>query len=249
MLLQARNLHKSYGDLQVLTGVNVNIAAGEFVAIIGESGSGKTTLLHALSGLTRVDDGSIRIGDEWISGGPSLAARPDSSAARKRLAKLRRDNIGFIFQDLNLVGALNVADNLRLPAKLAGRRVSTAQINDALAYVGLSDKSGAYPDQLSGGQRQRVAIARALVRAPRLLFADEPTGSLDVQTSAQVMELLRRTVTPESALVMVTHSLDIAATADRVIVLANGKNHAELLRPTPEELFHRLHDGTTSLPR
>ena len=244
MLLQAHNLHKSYGDLQVLAGVNVNIAAGEFVAIIGESGSGKTTLLHALSGLTRVDDGSIRIGDEWVSGGP--LARSDSSAARKHLAKLRRDNIGFIFQDLNLIDALNVADNLRLPAKLAGRRVSAAQINDALAYVGLSEKSRAYPDQLSGGQRQRVAIARALVRAPRLLFADEPTGSLDVQTSAQVMELLRRTVTPESALVMVTHSLDIAATADRVIVLADGKNHAELLRPTPEELFHRLHDGTAA---
>lgn len=132
-------------------------------------------------------------------------------------------------------------DNLRLPAKLARVFVPDQEINDALDYVGLTGKAHAYPDQLSGGQRQRVAIARALVRKPQLLFADEPTGSLDVHTSAQVMDLLRATVTPHTALVMVTHSLDIAATADRVIILADGVNHAELRTPSVEELFHVMH--------
>ena len=162
-------------------------------------------------------------------------------AQRVAIAKLRRDHIGFIFQDLNLIESLNVEDNLRLPAKLARVSVPDQEINDALDYVGLTGKAHAYPDQLSGGQRQRVAIARALVRKPQLLFADEPTGSLDVHTSSQVMDLLRATVTPRTALVMVTHSLDIAATADRVIILADGVNHAELHTPSVEELFHVMH--------
>ena len=228
MLLQALNLHKQYDDLPVLRGVNVDIHEGEFVAIIGQSGSGKTTLLHSLSGLTPIDRGDIFIGEYRITSKDAFSRRKRRRDARRvAIAKLRRDHIGFIFQDLNLIESLNVEDNLRLPAKLARVSVPDQEINDALDYVGLTGKAHAYPDQLSGGQRQRVAIARALVRKPQLLFADEPTGSLDVHTSAQVMDLLRATVTPRTALVMVTHSLDIAATADRVIILADGVNHTQ----------------------
>ena len=242
MLLQALNLHKQYDDLPVLRGVNVDIHEGEFVAIIGQSGSGKTTLLHSLSGLIPIDRGDIFIGEHRITSKDTFSRRKRRrDAQRVAIAKLRRDHIGFIFQDLNLIESLNVEDNLRLPAKLAGVSVPDQEINDALDYVGLTGKAHAYPDQFSGGQRQRVAIARALVRKPQLLFADEPTGSLDVHTSAQVMDLLRATVTPHTALVMVTHSLDIAATADRVIILADGVNHAELRTPSVEELFHVMH--------
>ena len=232
MLLQALNLHKQYDDLPVLRGVNVDIHEGEFVAIIGQSGSGKTTLLHSLSGLTPIDRGDIFIGEHRITSKDAFSRRKRRrDAQRAAIAKLRRD----------LIESLNVEDNLRLPAKLARVSVPDQEINDALDYVGLTGKAHAYPDQLSGGQRQRVAIARALVRKPQLLFADEPTGSLDVHTSAQVMDLLRATVTPHTALVMVTHSLDIAATADRVIILADGVNHAELRTPSVEELFHVMH--------
>ena len=242
MLLQALNLHKQYDDLPVLRGVNVDIHEGEFVAIIGQSGSGKTTLLHSLSGLTPIDRGDIFIGEHRITSKDAFSRRKRRrDAPRAAIAKLRRDHIGFIFQDLYLIESLYVEDNLRLPAKLARVSVPDQEINDALDYVGLTGKAHAYPDQLSGGQRQRVAIARALVRKPQLLFADEPTGSLDVHTSAQVMDLLRATVTPHTALVMVTHSLDIAATADRVIILADGVNHAELRTPSVEELFHVMH--------
>jgi len=224
MLLQALNLHKQYDDLPVLRGVNVDIHEGEFVAIIGQSGSGKTTLLHSLSGLTPIDRGDIFIGEHRITSKDAFSRRKRRrDAQRVAIAKLRRDHVGFIFQDLNLIESLNVEDNLRLPAKLAGVSVPDQEINEALDYVGLTGKAHAYPDQLSGGQRQRVAIARALVRKPQLLFADEPTGALDTTTAESVMQLLRRRVDDGAACVLVTHEPRFAAWADRVVYLRDGK--------------------------
>ena len=152
MLLQALNLHKQYDDLPVLRGVNVDIHEGEFVAIIGQSGSGKTTLLHSLSGLTPIDRGDIFIGEHRITSKDAFSRRKRRRDARRAaIAKLRRDHIGFIFQDLNLIESLNVEDTLRLPANLARVSVPDQEINDALDYVGLTGKAHAYPDQLSGG--------------------------------------------------------------------------------------------------
>ena len=146
MLLQALNLHKQYDDLPVLRGVNVDIHEGEFVAIIGQSGSGKTTLLHSLSGLTPIDRGDIFIGEHRITSKDAFSRRKRRRDARRvAIAKLRRDHIGFIFQDLNLIESLNVEDNLRLPAKLARVSVPDQEINDALDYVGLTGKAHAYP--------------------------------------------------------------------------------------------------------
>lgn len=142
-----------------------------------------------------------------------------------------------MFQDLNLVSALNVADNVLLPAKMAGIHASRKQVYALLKQVGLDGMGHERTENLSGGQRQRVAIARALLRHPDILFADEPTGSLDPSTAQSVMQLLRHTVTPGSALVMVTHDLDIAATADRVVVLSNGICDDVLTHPTVEQLF------------
>lgn len=233
-LISAIDVQKSFGKgsqkVDVLKGVDLEIAAGEFVAIVGKSGSGKSTLLYTLCGLLAADNGSI-----------TLAGNNITKAGGNELAKIRRDHVSFIFQDLNLISSLNVADNVRLPARLAGMKPRRSDVNNALDVVGLRGIGHKYPNQLSGGQQQRVAIARSLVRAPRVLFADEPTGSLDVTTSATVLELLQKTVTDENSLVMVTHDLDIAATADRVIVLAGGRNHLTLTRPTSAEIFDALH--------
>ncbi|MGK2310317.1 ABC transporter ATP-binding protein [Cutibacterium sp. V947] len=233
-LISARDVHKGFGRgsqrVDVLKGVDFDAHPGEFVAIVGSSGAGKSTLLYCLCGLVAADSGQI-----------SLAGNDLGSAGRSRLARIRRDHVGFIFQDLNLISSLNVRDNVALPARLTGMKPRRRDIMDALETVGLTSCAGKYPNQLSGGQRQRVAIARSLVRKPQVLFADEPTGSLDVTVRDTVLELLQHTVTPSTSLVMVTHDLDIAATADRVIVLAHGRHDQELTHPSSAEIFAALH--------
>lgn len=237
-VVTARGVEKSFplpqrgkGRLSILRGVDLDISAGEFVAIVGRSGSGKSTLLHCLSGILPIDNGSIE-----ISG---IRMNPASKAQR---ARLRRDRVGFVFQDLNLLGSLTVRDNVLLPARLAGMRINKRVVEAALTQVGLADKARSYPDQLSGGQRQRVAIARVVVREPDVIFADEPTGSLDVETSGEVMALLRECTGRATALVTVTHDLEVAATADRVVVLDGGQCRAVLQRPTPEQVFDALRE-------
>ena len=229
-LLAASGIRKAYQTrrdrVEVLRGIDLSVDPGEFVAIVGRSGSGKSTLLYCLCGLLKPDAGSISICGQHVTG-----------QSHAQLARLRRDHVGFVFQDLNLVSALNVADNVLLPAKMAGIHASHKQVNTLLHQVGLDGMGHERTDNLSGGQRQRVAIARALLRSPDILFADEPTGSLDPSTAQSVMHLLRQTVTPRSALVMVTHDLDIAATADRVVVLSNGICDDVLTHPTVEQLF------------
>lgn len=229
-LLAASEIRKAYHTrrdrVEVLRGIDLSVHPGEFVAIVGRSGSGKSTLLYCLCGLLKPDSGSI-----------SLCGQDVTGQSNAQLSRLRRDHVGFVFQDLNLVSALNVADNVLLPAKMAGIHASHKQVNALLHQVGLDGMGHERTDNLSGGQRQRVAIARALLRSPDILFADEPTGSLDPSTAQSVMHLLRQTVTPRSSLIMVTHDLEIAATADRVVVLSNGICDDVLTHPTVEQLF------------
>ncbi|AEP70703.1 ABC transporter ATP-binding protein [Corynebacterium pseudotuberculosis] len=234
MLITATGVKKTFGKgeqkVDVLKGIDLEVSSGEFVAIVGKSGSGKSTLLYCLSGLLSPDSGSVHLAGQCIT-----------SASPRKVAAIRRESASFIFQDLNLISSLTVADNIRLPAKLSGHNPNRRAIKEVLHDVGLTGCENKYPNQLSGGQQQRVAIARSLVRAPQILFADEPTGALDVDTSSTVLKLLHKTITQETSLVMVTHDLDIAATADRVVVLQEGLTGKILHRPTAAEVFEALH--------
>ena len=210
----------------VLRGVSLAVARGEFVAIVGPSGSGKSTLLYALSGLLPFDSGSV-----------VLAGRELRGLRSPEVARLRRDAVGFVFQSYNLIPALTARENVALPARLARRRLDPGAVDAALAAVGLADRGGHRPRALSGGQQQRVAIARVLAAKPEVVFADEPTGALDSVAGGAVLALLRGVAAEGRSVVMVTHDLEAAATADRVLVLRDGGVHRELVRPTPAEVL------------
>jgi putative ABC transport system ATP-binding protein len=209
--------------------VDLSLAAGVFAAIMGPSGSGKSTLLHCAAGLDVPDGGAVLLGDLEVS--------RLGEAAR---ARLRRDRVGFVFQAFNLVPALNAGQNVGLPLRLAGRRPRPRQIRDALAAVGLADRSRRRPDQLSGGQQQRVAIARALVHRPSVLFADEPTGALDSATARQVLDLLAGLADQGTTVVMVTHDPAAAARASQVLFLSDGRLVGRLDAPTVEAVALQL---------
>jgi putative ABC transport system ATP-binding protein len=228
------DVHKSYrtgaGTVAALAGVSVVFATGTFTAVMGPSGSGKSTFLQCAAGLEDVTSGEARIG------GVRLGGLSDTE-----LAVLRRDRIGFIFQAFNLIPSLTARQNVELPRRLAGARPRAEEVDAVLAAVGLAERAGHRPSELSGGQQQRVAIARALVTAPRVVFADEPTGALDVTTSREVLALLRGMVDGNGqTVVMVTHDPRAAGYADRVLFLADGRILGELERPTPEAVAARL---------
>lgn len=239
MVIQAHALTKSFPDhqgaeIEIIHGIDLSISEGEMVAIVGPSGSGKSTLLNCLSGLERPTTGSAFIADTDIG-----SARP------KDLAILRRATIGFIFQQYNLLDSLTAYDNVALQVRLA--RVPISRAKKALGEVGLSDKLNQMPVTLSGGEQQRVAIARALAVTPRVLFADEPTGALDSASGARVLDLLRTQVTRQgSTVVMVTHDLEAAATADRVLIIKDGILHSEVIDASPESLLSTLSAITVS---
>jgi putative ABC transport system ATP-binding protein len=213
-----------------LDALSLTFARGTFTAIMGPSGSGKTTLLQSASGLVRPTKGSVRIG------GLSLGDMNE-----RELAILRRRRVGFVFQDFSLLPALTAEQNVALPLRLDGRRVKRDVVRDALDRVGLGDRLRHRPAQLSGGQQQRVAIARALVSQPEVLFADEPTGALDLRSRGEVLELLRLSVDRWSqTLVMVTHDPTAAAWADRVVFLADGRLAGELQSPTADTVALRM---------
>jgi putative ABC transport system ATP-binding protein len=214
-VLRVRNLTKTYRTasetVAVLRGVNLDVASGERVALTGESGSGKSTLLHLIAGLDSADSGEITLQDSCVT---AL-----NDAAR---AMLRRDQLGLVFQQFNLIPSLNVADNLAFQARIAGR-FDAAWQNELVERLGLSDLLKRYPEQLSGGQQQRVAIGRALAPKPLLLLADEPTGNLDEDTADDVLGLARDLVARSGCgFLMVTHSLRLAATLDRQVTLHAG---------------------------
>jgi putative ABC transport system ATP-binding protein len=221
----AQNLVKRYGSGQAavtaVDGVSIQIAAGSFTAIMGPSGSGKSTLLHCMAGLDRADSGQV-----WI-GGEEITSMPD-----RQLTRLRRDRIGFVFQAFNLLPVLSAAANITLPLKIAGRHPDTEWMTTVVDAVGLSGRLRHRPSELSGGQQQRVAIARALVSRPAVVFADEPTGNLDSRAGAEVLELLRRSVSEfGQTVVMVTHDPVAASYADSVVFLADGHVAAGLHQP------------------
>lgn len=217
--LRLENLSKSFqeGNLTriVLKGACAAFQPGEFVAIVGKSGSGKSTLLNLISGIDRVDEGSIYFGDLNLN-----------SMDDQQRTIFRRRNIGFVFQFFNLIPTLTVLENVTLPLELNGDPVRSARrrAERLLEAVGLQDRGNTFPDRLSGGEQQRVAIARALVHDPLLVLADEPTGNLDEETGKQVLGLLDQ-LTRQSGknLVMVTHSHDAATIADSVLCLREGK--------------------------
>jgi putative ABC transport system ATP-binding protein len=212
------------GDSQVpaLRGVHCGFARGSFTAVMGPSGSGKSTLLQCAAGLDRPTSGRVFIGDTDIS-----------ALSETELTKLRRERIGFVFQSFNLMPSLNARKNVALPMRLAGRNPGRAQVDAALQQVGLGDRGGHRPSEMSGGQQQRVAIARALISQPDVLFADEPTGALDTNTSREVLTLLRSVVDHAGqTVVMVTHDPVAASWADRVLFLSDGAVHGELMGPT-----------------
>ena len=216
ILLSIRNLSKTFTSagepVHVLRGVDLDLAAGERVALTGESGSGKSTLLHLIAGLDAADGGSIRLHDTEVT---KLA-----DAGR---AELRRDRIGLVFQQFNLIPSLSIADNLAFQARIAGRH-DAAWTNELVERLGLGSLLKRYPEQISGGQQQRVAIGRALATKPSLLLADEPTGNLDEATADDVLALTRDLVARTGcAFLMVTHSLHLAGTLDRHIVLHAGR--------------------------
>ena len=216
-ILETKHLKKYYGRGDILVkavdDLSISVEKGEFVAIVGTSGSGKTSLLNLLGGLDYADSGEV------IIGGQSLLNMKDEERT-----VFRRRNIGFIFQNYNLVSMLNVYKNVVLPIRLDGNKPDDEFIGKILSLLGLTEKSRNRPNQLSGGQQQRVAIARALASKPKIVLADEPTGNLDSRTSAEVIGLLQMTNREfNQTIIMITHNEEIAQQADRIIHLEDGR--------------------------
>ena len=227
-------LRKVYGsgetEVVALDGVDLDIEAGRFTAIMGPSGSGKSTLMHCLAGLDSATEGQVWIGDT------DLTRLKDD-----KLTMLRREAVGFVFQAYNLVPTLTAAENITLPLDIAGTKVDRAWFDTVVRTVGLADRLSHKPSELSGGQQQRVACARALVSKPRIVFGDEPTGNLDSRAGAEVLGFLRRSVDEFGpTIVMVTHDPSAAAYADRVLFLADGRLVDEMSAPTAEKVLERM---------
>ena len=216
-ILETRNLCKYYGSgdntVKAADNINIRIAQGEFVTIVGKSGSGKSTLLHMLGALDRPTSGQV-----------ILAGRDIAGFNENELAKIRRRRIGFIFQAFNLVPSLNVWENIVLPLGLDGRKADRKFVMDVLRTLSLEEKVHSLPNTLSGGQQQRTAIARAIAAKPSIILADEPTGNLDTRTGDKVMALLKLSAKKYGqTLVVITHNEDIAQMADRTIVIEDGR--------------------------
>ncbi|WP_121258360.1 ABC transporter ATP-binding protein [Nocardioides ferulae] len=228
------HLTKTYGTGQALVraldDVTLDLHARQFTAVMGPSGSGKSTLMHCCAALDTGDSGSVFIGDADLT-----------TLKDKALTRLRRDEVGFVFQSFNLVPTLTAKENILLPLSIAGRKPDPEWYDTVIATVGLGDRLDHKPSELSGGQQQRVAVARALVSRPRIVFADEPTGNLDSRSGAEVLDLLRSAVDQHGqTVVMVTHDPVAASYTDRVVFLADGKVVDELTHPTREQVLETM---------
>jgi putative ABC transport system ATP-binding protein len=233
--IRAVDAWKVYGTsedtrVEALAGVTVDFQRGHFTAIMGPSGSGKSTLMHCLAGLDTVTRGEVWIGDTEVS-----------ALGDRGLTRLRREQVGFIFQQYNLLPTLTAEENITLPLAIAGRRPEREWMDLVVSMLGLGDRLGHLPAQLSGGQQQKVACARALVSRPEVVFADEPTGNLDSRSGGEVMRFLRRCVREfGQTVILVTHDPIAASFADRVIFLADGRVVDEMADPTADRVLRRM---------
>jgi putative ABC transport system ATP-binding protein len=235
-VVSASTLIKRYGQgdahVDALRGVSLEIEERRMTAIMGPSGSGKSTLMHILAGLDGPTEGEVRIAGLEIS-----------SMSDAELTRLRREHIGFVFQFFNLLPMLTAEENIVLPLSIAGEKADRAWVEELLETVGIADRRTHRPSELSGGQQQRVSIARALVARPTVLFADEPTGNLDSNTSRDVLALLRDSVDElGQTIVMVTHDPQAAAQADRILFLADGRIVKELAASTSAEVLAAMQE-------
>ena len=231
---RAVDVWKLYGtgeaQIAALRNVNVEFERGRFTAIMGPSGSGKSTLMHCLAGLDSTSRGEVYIGDTRVTG-----------LGDKGLTELRRDKVGFIFQQFNLLPTLTARENILLPLSIAGRKPDQAWFDTIVDTVGLRDRLGHRPTQMSGGQQQRVACARALVSRPEVVFADEPTGNLDSRSGQEVLGFLRESVRQfGQTIVMVTHDPKAASYAGRVVFLADGAIVDELHDPNEDAVLEKM---------
>jgi putative ABC transport system ATP-binding protein len=231
---QAIDLVKTYGvgqaEVCALEGVSVDFEKGQFTAVMGPSGSGKSTLMHCMAGLDVPTSGHAYVGEQDV-------AQLDDTG----LTELRRDHIGFIFQSFNLVPTLTARENVVLPADLAGTRVDSEWFDYLVGQLRIGDRLSHRPSEMSGGQQQRVACARALIGRPDLIFADEPTGNLDSNASAEMLAFLRQSVVEfGQSIVMVTHDARGAAYADRVVFLADGQVVGDLADPTADSVLEQM---------
>jgi putative ABC transport system ATP-binding protein len=230
----AFGLSKTYGKadaiVRALDNVTIDFDRGRFSAVMGPSGSGKSTLMHCMAGLDVPTSGRTFVGELEIG-------RLDDAG----LTQMRRDRVGFVFQSFNLIPTLTAAENITLPADLAGVKLDKDWFNSLVSQLGLGDRLSHRPNEMSGGQQQRTACARALIRRPELVFADEPTGNLDSTASAGVLEFLRRAVDDNGqSVVMVTHDAKAATYADRVVFLADGRVVGELSSPTVDSVLDQM---------
>jgi putative ABC transport system ATP-binding protein len=238
VVVAASGITRRYGEgdaaVDALRGVDVQIPRGQFTAVMGPSGSGKSTLMHILAGLDRPTEGHV-----------AIDGRDITEMRDQELTLLRRDHIGFIFQFFNLLPMLTAEENILLPLELAGRTPEHAWVEELITKVGLGDRRTHRPSELSGGQQQRVAIARALVSKPTVVFADEPTGNLDSTTSAEILALLRDSVSSYGqTTVMVTHDAHAAAIADRILFLADGNIVRDLGPSSAHTILDTLEEVT-----
>ena len=231
--LRIRDLRCEYpgesGPVHALRGIDLDVAPSSFTAIMGPSGSGKTTLLHCAAGLQKP-----------TSGTGEFDGRDIGALDQTQLAKLRRRRVGFVFQSFNLLPALSTIDNVELPLRLDSRRPQPERTRALLSRVGLGNRSGHRPDQLSGGQKQRVAIARALITGPEIVFADEPTGALDIRSARDVLTLMRELADNGQTTIMVTHDPVAASFSDQVLFLADGRIVDHVARPTARDVASRM---------
>ena len=245
-ILDVRGLKKVYvtrlggNKVEALKNVNFSVAAGEYVAVMGESGSGKTTLLNILAALDKPTAGSV------VLDGKDLSTVKESD-----IAAFRRDNLGFVFQDFNLLDTFTVEDNIYLPLVLAGKpyREMNAKIAPIAEKLGITDLLKKYPYEISGGQKQRAAVARALITSPKLILADEPTGALDSKATDELLGLFRAINRTGQTVIMVTHSVKAASSAGRVLFIKDGEVFHQLYRgsATDEALYQKISDTLTVL--
>lgn len=246
VLLEVKNLQKVYttrfggNNVRALNNVNISVEKGEYIAIMGESGSGKTTLLNILAALDRPTGGQVLLKGHDIT-----------AISEKDISAFRRNNLGFVFQDFNLLDTFNLKDNIFLPLVLSGKKYNemNKRLKPLAAKLGISDLLYKYPYEVSGGQKQRAAIARALITSPQLILADEPTGALDSRSADDLLKLFNDINRDGQTIVMVTHSIKAASHASRVLFISDGSVFHQMYRgsATTEEMFQKISDTLTTM--